>query len=314
MTTPASASFLLEDYELNRERFSENALDEAAWYTQWQALIANDLTPMQIALKGGLYASDPPWIFVSGYQAAVRNVFPELPKGGWVAFVASEDQQDPHANPPMCIIKTGNSSILQGTKSWVAQSRHVDYLVVTALTHAKHSTSKEAVAVIVNRHQEGITLSHRKNPGFLPALSQGFARIQSIDINNTDILPETRRKEFIKNESKFVMLSCSASMYAKTVEISNARASSSNPVAFDAVTDLKEQLRALVIDLASACEDSTLSIGELAILDKNFQTLFASYETFIQLAPPENWHNDRKIFFLYSDGIQKRTHRKQAME
>lgn len=298
-----TASSLLREHEYNSDRdlSANNAHDEASWYAQWQTLISNDLTPMEIAVKGGLHASAPPWIFVSGYQAAIRNVFPELPKGGWAAFAASEDRQDPQANPPMRIVNTNDSMILQGTKFWVAQSRHVDTLVITALTQSDHS-----VAVIVDRHQEGITLTHRANPGFLPALSQGFARIQSIAMTPKDILSEARRTAFVKNESKFVMLSCSASMYAKTVEMNAVTATSPHTFSLEAMSDLKEELRALVIDLASACEDPALSIGALAILDKNLQTLFASYEKLIELAPPENWQSDRKIFSLYSDGIQKR--------
>jgi hypothetical protein len=298
-----TASSLLREYDSNRELIANDILevhDEGSWYVKWQSLISNDLTPMQVALKGGLYASAPPWIFVSGYQAAIRNVFPELPKDGWAAFAASEDRQDPQANPPMRVVKTNESIILQGTKSWVAQSRHVDYLVITALTQAD-----ENVSVMVNRHREGITLTHRKNAEFLPAMSQGFARIHSIDIANKDILSEARRKEFVKSESKFVMLSCSASMYAKTAETLKITATPADNSFTEAMSDLKEKLRILVIDLARACENSALPITELAILDKNLQTLFVIYEKSIEAVPQEDWQNDRKIFSLYSDGIQK---------
>ncbi len=304
-----SVSSMLDDFE-SRKNVNHDGdqiiVDEAAWYSTWKALIPDDLSPSLIALTGGLHATAPPWIFISGYQGAIRQVFPEIPKGGWAAFAASEDQTDITANPPMRIVNTDHAQALQGTKSWVAQSRHVDHLVVTALTQ-----SDTLASVIVNRHRDGVVLTHRDQPGFLPALSQGFARLESVSIDEKDLLTTPRTKEFMKNESKFVMLSCAASMFANLTHCTDLKPDlpavlKQEGPTVDTIPELQIKLRALIIKLATACENASLTITELAIMDKELQTSFLSYEKLFDFSQDKTWKSDRKIFSLYSAGIQKR--------
>ena len=48
----------------------------------------NDLGLM--AVQGGLLADRLAWVFVAGYQAALRRTFPDQAYSGWAAFAVSE--------------------------------------------------------------------------------------------------------------------------------------------------------------------------------------------------------------------------------
>lgn len=271
--------------------------NEASWYKSWSSFISADLTPTLIALTGGYNCLTPADVFITGYQAAVRAVFPETPGNGWAAFVASEDQTDPERHPPTRLTTDSKDWRLNGTKSWVAQSRHVDYLLVTALTD-----TGESVTVLVNRHQPGINITHRDNPSFLPAMSQGFATFDNVLVNSSQLLNTDRRMQFVKSESKFVMLAAAAWMFGQTPKSEHT---------------LSTEFEKLVEGLSLCCDNPDHNVTELAALDNKIQELLPLFEQFPAAQQNENWKSDKKIFTIYSKGIQaaaaKKMHDKQIV-
>ncbi|MDP6342951.1 MAG: hypothetical protein QF491_05405, partial [Alphaproteobacteria bacterium] len=77
-----STAALIERF-LAGELAGTEAPDEAAWYGLWCGADLGALPPPIAALHGGLLADRLAWVFVAGYQAAVRSVFPEVPSTGW---------------------------------------------------------------------------------------------------------------------------------------------------------------------------------------------------------------------------------------
>lgn len=263
--------------------------DEAAWYAFWKKNDLSDLGPTEMAFEGGSNADRLSWVFISGYQAAIAHVFPEAPRSGWSAFAASEDKKDPEANPPLRLLGDANDLRLSGTKSWVAQSRHVDHLIVTAQTD-----ENETICAIIDRHQDGISMSHRDAPGFLGQMSQGYARLEDVPVGQGSCLDASRIKLFIRSEAKFIMLAITGWLLAQSVK---------------AESDLSPDFRGLAADIAEGCEDPDASASQWADLDDRLQTLFLALEAAVGLDHVPDWQKDRSLVSMYSRGLQKRAGR-----
>ena len=103
--------------------------DEAAFLEEWTKSAAPLSTPLSQAIAGGAIADRLAWVFVAGYQAALRRVFPELPIDGFAAYVASEDRKG--ELPGVAVLEHKDGFSLAGNKTWVASSNHVQHLIVS---------------------------------------------------------------------------------------------------------------------------------------------------------------------------------------
>lgn len=263
----------------------QSALDESAFRALWNDKGLDTLTPAEMARCGGALADRLAWVFISGYQAAVRYVFPEIPGGGWAAFAASEDQKNPEENPPLLIENGVKGLILNGTKSWVAQSRHVDHLVVTA-----RDKTEAVLSFVVDAHAPGISLSHRDEASFLQAMSQGYARFEGFVVTG-DQLPDDRIKLFMRSESRFIMLACSAFLHAHAVEQDG---------------QLKRDAAMLERDFFVVATRDHITSRELADLDDRLQALGARFSDTAMSGNIPDWEADKSLLAMYSKGIQAR--------
>ncbi len=267
--------------------------EEADWYRYWQSEGMNHLDPALMALKGGIHAPNLAYVFISGYQAAMRYVFPETPEDGWTAFAASEDSHNPDKNPPLMATTTAETITLTGTKSWVAQSKSVDYLIVTA-----KSNNDDRVMTLVKTDQKGLVISHRESPSFLADMSQGFARFSAVSISTNACIPGDRLKTFMKSESKFIMLALSGWLYSQSLI---------NQLA------LSNDFKSLATDYFSACCDNVVKVTTLATLDTRMQLLFNQFDNESDTGPIANWQGDRALVSTYSKGIQYSAAKKVAL-
>ncbi len=262
--------------------------DEAAWYQHWNEKNLAELSPLASALQGGLIADRLPWVFVAAYQAAIRSVFPEVPRQGWAAFVATEDKKDPEARPGTKLCGRGSVKMLSGYKSWVAQSQHVDHLVVTA-----RGEDGEQCCVYVERNRPGVTLTHREVPGFLGAMSQGFALFEEVEIRPECIFPGDRVESFVRTEPPFVMLASSAFLLAQLR---------------DADAGLRDTLVALTLALCEFCNEKggkdSPAPGILAALDRGLQDCVGRFEAAVDLSALPGWAEDSRLLSMYSKRIQ----------
>lgn len=154
---------------------------------------------LNAALRGGAIADCLSHVFIAGYQGAIRHVLPATPAAQWFSLLVSEDQQDPVANPPTQLRVDGRGATVNGTKSWVASSATVDGLVVSA-----KGDDNLAQWFWCSAQDPGVTLSHRPAPSFLPDVSQGFARFNTLRIPQEQWLEAAAFDNFMHAESLYV--------------------------------------------------------------------------------------------------------------
>ncbi len=284
----------LIDDALSGEWADARAPTEADFYRIYAKHHMQSRAPVDAAILGGLMADRLPWIFVAGYQAAIRQTFPELRRCGWYAFAASEEKT--HASAPIAtrLIHEDGEFRLTGAKSWIAQSAIVDFLLITALDEAE-----EQVCVLAPRDSGGLTLRHREAPRFLAAMSQGFADLTEVEVDARNIFDGARIRRFGWAEPKFVMLAAAAFL------LRHSRS-------FD--EDLADEMAALTVAMASYCQEDADLPRLLATLDRRLQWGAANFEKTGGTEQILGWEADKGLLSLYSKRIASRAARRATTE
>ncbi|MFT4583559.1 MAG: hypothetical protein ACI915_003197 [Gammaproteobacteria bacterium] len=261
---------------------------EADYYALWAARNIGDLPQQACAIAGAMLADRLPWVFTAGYQATLRSAFPMLPQGGWAAFAATEDTVDSAAHPGTTLASANGAYKLNGTKAWVAHSAAVDHLIVTV--NDPTGDKCKARGLIVERDRAGVRLTHRDKPGFLSAMSQGFANFNDVQIAPNEIFEFEAIRQFGRSEAKFVTLAASAFMLARTEE----------------ATELHDRLINTVAAIGSLLAEQHTSRQVYASIDREFQRCVDIFEQQVAVDGIPDYAADRKMFRMYSDRIQRR--------
>ena len=274
---------------------------EAAWHAVWHERELGALDPVAAAVTGGALADRLSWVFISGYQAAIRQVFPTTPHEGWAAFAATEAKDDPEYPGTRLTIRQNNSGLLlNGYKSWVAQSRKVSHLLVTARPTDPTSNSPTE-CVYVDAAAEGVGLSSRSSPSFLADMSQGFAEFADVAVSPENLLPANSARSFGRTEARFVMLAGCAHLLAHT------RAASSSPETESLITD--------IVTLATSLAECTRNEGLPALLmgqlDRAFLNGVSRFEQLGLCHHIPSWDTDKRLLYMYSGRIRAREAKSQ---
>jgi hypothetical protein len=249
--------------------------NETDFKYHWQQSVDTSWTPEQVAFMGGLLADRLSFLFIAGYQAAVRRTF-DIHDNAWCVLAVSEDQSPTNPKPGLSIDANGN---LNGNKTWVASSRCAESLIVSVGKPGNGQLYK------VSREQSGLTIHHKDSPRFLGDMSQGIAEFSDVRIDAIDLVAPVNLKLFAKREPLFIYLAFCGFLQTRL----------SHPLAPDMIEGLL-----------------TIAAGDFS--DENHKQLFAKIDTqiftvFEQIEPTMfegNYTNDKDLMSLYSKVIQKR--------
>ena len=162
------------------------AATEAAYCDAWaEHALPRGPDLLAMAMSGGMIADRMAWVFVAGYQAACRHVFPSAALRSWVSYAATEDRDGDPPLPGVRLTGTPAAGTLSGNKAWIAAARKVGQLVVRV------GTGPEATYFVVDRDRRGITISPKPRD-FLANLSQGWARFEETPVTGADVVDGTR--------------------------------------------------------------------------------------------------------------------------
>ena len=143
--------------------------------------LATQLAPTELAETGGRLADRAAWVFIAGYQGALRQCFPVLrDHPGWASYVVSEARGE--SGQPTCqLITNASGSYLQGTKNWVAASAHLRWLVVNA-TNSADSAASTTSNLLIAADVPGAVLIQKPGGRFLPELVVGRAEFSEVPL------------------------------------------------------------------------------------------------------------------------------------
>lgn len=278
---------VLEQF-LNGEHPPVACATEKDYYRLWHDRGIGCLAPTDSAILGSLLADRLPWVFTAGYQATLRNAFPSLPSAGWAAFAATEDTQNPEAHPGTTLSDNGKGYLLNGHKSWIAHADVVDHLIVTV--NDPGGNKRRARGLIIERGRTGMTLTQREQPGFLGAMSQGFARFEDTPIDQSEVFEFEAIRQFGRTEAKFVMLASAAFMLAS----------------LNAQSKLRGPLFAVSAAIVTLLGEHETSRQVYAKIDTAFQCCVDLFESEVDITGIAGYGSDRRLFRMYTDRIQRR--------
>jgi len=233
------------------------------------------MSPEDIALMGGRIADRLAFVFIAGYQAAVRRAF-EVQGDRWSALAVSEDRS---GNLPGLALSP--DGLIHGYKTWVAASNHLDEVIVSV------GELPEGTLYRVLLPSEKVTIEAKTGVGFLAEMSQGIACFEGVSPDSLEDLPSLELKQFARREPLYIYLALCGNLQARGHH--NA-------------AELIQEL------LAVAGGDLTQDASKqrFADVDSRIQELFDSRDA---PAFEGNFEADKGVISLYSPVIQKRAGR-----
>jgi hypothetical protein len=262
--------------------------NENDYFSLWLQREIGTLEPVSQAIVGALLADRLSWVFAAGYQATLRAAFTDLPDGGWAAFTAQEAKDDGDNYPPTRLETGADGYQLTGCKSWVGHSRLVGHLIVTVNDPAGDKTKTRAV--IIDAKRAGVSLTHRQQPKFLGAMSQGFAHFQEVEVAPHELIDFEPIRAFGRTEAKFVMLAATTYMFAR------ARPESS----------LSDSLQSIAGALLALLAENETSKQVYGAIDRAFQSATDTFEQTIDTTSFPDYQSDRQLMRMYTARIQRR--------
>lgn len=188
--------------------------DEAAYKNLFIKSIQSAASPFEIALKAGLCADRMAWVFIAGYQAAIRACFnpaqfEDHKDDHWLCLAVSEPSPE-SGKPGVSAVIQGGDFLLTGFKSWIAASDSVDSMIVKA------GRSEKAVCLYLPANAEHLKITRKADPKLLVELSQGEAFFDNVYVNQNQALDRLSLKVFPKFEAFYIYVAMVASIYAHT--------------------------------------------------------------------------------------------------
>ena len=240
----------------------------AAWLAHAGAL--DQWLPM--AVTGGALADRLAWVFAAAYQAACRHAFPAAARDGWLAFVASEANDDP-TRPPVVLEESGAAYRMSGWKTWTAGASCVTRLIVKA------GRGPQTRYVQVDREAPGFTLHWAKPARFLPELVQGQACFDATPLGQDAVLDGAGARQFSLLEPAYLYGAFAGFVLGLAPE-----------------QRLVSDALALLAVVTRCLEAPALDLGALRDAHERVQRL----EPLVApLQPAEPWARDRRLLSLY---------------
>jgi hypothetical protein len=249
---------------------AEQLSGELDYHRLWMSQLDESWSAEQTAFASGLISDRLAFLFISGYQAAVRRTF-NLSNRTWTVLAISEDRNPGHPRPGL----TESNGRVNGFKTWVASSRFAQDIIVSV------DTTRLFVA---NRNTLGLSLAHKDAPGFLGDMSQGIAQFKDVAISDLQALGEFDLKLFAKREPLYLYFAFCGFLHRECVP----------------------DITPLLDDLLMIASGDFTDPAHKALFAKTDTRIS---EIFSELAPDlfaGDYEKDKGLMSLYSTVIQKR--------
>lgn len=248
---------------------------EEDFFRLWSQHCA-DLPPFEMAVTGGILADRFAWIFASGYQGAIRHIFPGQVFDGWGAFAVSEDRSEHNPLPGVTWRSVDDSLVIDGSKTWVAASSVCSDIVFSAGSGGNRRFFRVA------RDHPNLTVETRPPGRVLPDLSQGSAHFTGVMLAPADEVDTSLVPGFGACEVLYIYAAFLASSWVR------------------AETE-REEIESLLEVAESIAGRSEVSRDhdDMAALDRGVQTLLQHMRENI-FNNNELWRRDYKLIAMYA--------------
>ena len=171
----------------------------ADWWPRHRAIAAgNRRSRSTRPIIGGFVADRVGWAFASGYQAALRALFPDAPADRICALCVTEADGNAPKAIKSSLKKTGGGWLLNGSKRWTTLGPDGALFFVAARDEAA-SARRPAIRIVrVSSGAPGLKIQVMPQTKFVPEVPHAQLHFADLKIREEQILPGDGYDQYVK--------------------------------------------------------------------------------------------------------------------
>jgi len=170
----------------------------AQWWPRHRAIAGEHADPIHQAIIGGFVADRVGWAFASGYQAALRALFPDAPADRICALCVTEaDGNSPRAIKSV-LSRNGADWVLNGAKRWSTLGPDGSLFFVAARDEAASGERPHIRLARVDSKAQGLKVEKMPATKFVPEVPHAQLQFENLKVDESAILPGDGYEQFVK--------------------------------------------------------------------------------------------------------------------
>jgi len=170
----------------------------ADWWPRHRAIARDHADPIHQAIVGGFVADRVGWAFASGYQAALRALFPEAPADRICALCVTEADGNSPKAIKSSLKQNGDDWILNGAKRWTTLGPDGALFFVAARDEAASGERVRIRIALVDSTIEGLKIVKMPATKFVPEVPHARLQFENLKVKEAEILPGDGYDEYVK--------------------------------------------------------------------------------------------------------------------
>ena len=168
------------------------------WWPRHRAIAAEHVDPIHQAIIGGFVADRVGWAFASGYQAALRALFPDAPGDRICALCVTEADGNSPKSIKSTLKKAGDAWTLDGSKRWTTLGPDGGLFFVAARDAAMSGERPAIKLVRVASGAPGLNIQAMPPTKFVPEVPHAQLQFENLRIRETEILEGDGYDRYVK--------------------------------------------------------------------------------------------------------------------
>lgn len=169
-----------------------------AWWRRHLELLSRFPSPADLALAGGFRADRLGYAFASGYHAAHRSLFPQLPADRPCALCATEPGGAHPSAISTRLTDTGQGLRLSGEKTFVTLGTRAELLLVVATEGQDAQGRNRLRFVAVDAKRPGVHVTALPELPFVPEVPHAELRLEDVAVAPDEVLPGDGYARYLK--------------------------------------------------------------------------------------------------------------------
>ncbi|MBU8895056.1 acyl-CoA dehydrogenase family protein [Corallococcus sp. M34] len=169
-----------------------------AWWQRHRALLPRFPDAADLALAGGFGADRLGYAFASGYHAAHRRLFPQLPAERPTALCATEPGGAHPSAIQTRLVADGEGWRLDGEKTFVTLGTRAELLLVVATEGQDAQGRNRLRLVAVEARAPGVQVEALPELPFVPEIPHAGLRLDRVQVSAADVLPGDGYARYLK--------------------------------------------------------------------------------------------------------------------
>lgn len=170
----------------------------AQWWPRHRAIAAEHADPIHQAIIGGFVADRIGWAFASGYQAALRALFPDAPGDRICAFCVTEADGNSPKAIRSSLTRDGAGWLLNGAKRWSTLGPEGSLLFVAARDEAASEGRAQIRIARIDSKAQGLKIEKMQATRFVPEVPHAQLQFTNLKIEESAILPGDGYDQYVK--------------------------------------------------------------------------------------------------------------------